>query len=132
MYFLLDSFKITTSSKFFKFILFLAVLSLCCCAAVSLVVEMGAPVQVWCRASHYRGFSCSWGWALGHRLSTCVAQAWLLCDMWDLPRPRIKPITHSFNIGLSHLKHKEHCEISGIGSWGLNTFIIRLFIYLYY
>ena len=28
-----------------------------------------------------------------HRLSSCIAQAWLLHSLWDLPRPEIKPVS---------------------------------------
>ena len=37
---------------------------------------------------------CSWGsWALEHRLSSCGTRAQLLCDIWDLPRSGIKPVS---------------------------------------
>ena len=32
-------------------------------------------------------------WALEHWLSICGLWAQLLCSMWDLPRPRIKPVS---------------------------------------
>ena len=64
------------------------------------------------RASHCSGFSCCKVWALGaqasvamagglsswgsqaleHRLNSCV-WASLLCGMWDLPGPGIKPVS---------------------------------------
>ena len=31
--------------------------------------------------------------ALEHRLSSCGTQAWLFCGIWDLPDPRIKPVS---------------------------------------
>ena len=42
--------------------------------------------------SRARGLSSCGSWALEHRLSSCGAQADLLCGMWDLPRPGIKPM----------------------------------------
>ena len=30
-------------------------------------------------------------WSLEHWLCSCGAQAWLLCNMWHLPRPGIEP-----------------------------------------
>ena len=83
---------------FYKFIyLFLAELGLQCGA----------------RASHCSGFSCCGAWTLGARasvvvahglsscgsralelrLSSCGSRAWLLCGMWDLPRPGLKPVS---------------------------------------
>ena len=38
--------------------------------------------------------SCGWR-ALECRLSSCGAQALLLCGMWDLPGPGIEPVTPS-------------------------------------
>ena len=29
-----------------------------------------------------------------HRLSSCGSRAQLLCSMWDLPRPGLKPVSH--------------------------------------
>ena len=31
--------------------------------------------------------------ALEHRLSSCGAWGWLLCTMWNLPHPGIKPVS---------------------------------------
>ena len=56
--------------------------------------------------SHYSGFSgcrawalersdfssCSW-WALECQRSSCDAQVWLLHSTWDLPRPRVEPMS---------------------------------------
>ena len=39
------------------------------------------------RVSHCGGFSCG-AWALEHRLSSCGAQSWLPCCIWDLPWAR--------------------------------------------
>ena len=51
------------------------------------------------RALGHAGFSsCSHGLSscgaqgLGHKLSTCGIRAQLLCGMWDLSRPGIKPV----------------------------------------
>ena len=39
-------------------------------------------------------FFSNWGSrALGHRLSSCGTWAYLLCSMWDLPRPGIEPVS---------------------------------------
>ena len=39
-------------------------------------------------------FFSNWGsWALGHRLSNCGTQAYLLCSMWDLSWPGIEPVS---------------------------------------
>ena len=36
--------------------------------------------------------SCG-SWALEHRLRRCDAQVYLLCGIWDLPRPGIEPMS---------------------------------------
>ena len=36
--------------------------------------------------------SCG-SWALEHGLSSYGSQAWLLCNMWHLPRPGIEPVS---------------------------------------
>ena len=46
----------------------------------SLLLSMGSWV---------RGLQNCGSRALAHRLSSCVAQALLLCSMWDLPRSEI-------------------------------------------
>ena len=43
--------------------------------------------------SRRTGFSSCGTWALEHRLSSCGARAWLLCGMWDLLRPGLKPVS---------------------------------------
>ena len=48
---------------------------------------MQASVVVACRLS-----SCG-SWALEYRLSSCGTQALLLCGMWDLPGPGLKPVS---------------------------------------
>ena len=91
-----------------KFIyLFLAVLGLCCCTGISLVVESRGPLSscdAW--ASHCNGFSCYGAQVLGfmslsscdsktleHRLNSCSAPAQLLCNMWDLSGSGIEPVS---------------------------------------
>ena len=37
-----------------------------------------------------------WLWFLGSRVASCAAQAQLLLDRWDLPRPGIKPVSPAF------------------------------------
>ena len=73
----------------------------------------GATLRCGAQASHCSGFSCCGAWALGarasvvvaqglsscgswaleYRLSSCGARAQLLRGMWDLPSPRIKPVS---------------------------------------
>ena len=45
------------------------------------------------QALGHTGFSSCSSWALEHRLNSCDAQAELLCRMWDLPGPGIKPMS---------------------------------------
>ena len=74
---------------------------------------MGATLRCGAQASHCGGFSCCGARALGarasvvaarglsscgsraleRRLSSCGAWAWLLCGMWDLPGPGLKPVS---------------------------------------
>ena len=85
--------------------LFLAVLGLGCCAQpFSSCCKQGllSSCGVW--TSHYDGFSGgAWAlgyeafsscgiWALENTLSSCGSRAYLLCSMWHLPWPGIKPI----------------------------------------
>ena len=48
-----------------------------------------------CRALHlgHTGFSSCGSQAPEHRLRSCGTGAELLCGMWDLPRPGIKPMS---------------------------------------
>ena len=39
------------------------------------------------------GFSSCSSWALEHRLNSCGPWAWLLHNIWDRPRPGIKPVS---------------------------------------
>ena len=63
---------------------------------LSLVAESGGYSSLRCV-----GFSCWETQALGtqatvvvvHGLSSCGTGAWLLCGMWDLPRPGLKPVS---------------------------------------
>ena len=43
--------------------------------------------------SRYVGFSSCGSRALERRLSSCGARAQLLCGMWDLPGPELKPVS---------------------------------------
>ena len=77
----------------------------------------GATLRCGAQASHCGGFSCCGAWALGTQasvvaargfssggacgLSSCGAQAYLLCGMWDLPGPGIKPVSPALAGGLS-------------------------------
>ena len=45
------------------------------------------------RALGLMGFSSGSSWALEHRLNCCGAEAWLLCDLWDLLGPGIEPMS---------------------------------------
>ena len=94
--------------RFYLFILFLAVLGLCCCLGFfPLVVASGGPLSS-CggRASHCSGFTCFEAWALtcaawvaaARGLSGCSSQALeqrasLLLGMWDPPWPGIEPVS---------------------------------------
>ena len=98
----------------FYYFIFLAALGLHCCAWAFLWLRgAGATLRCNVRASRCSGFSCCRAWALGvqpsvvvaHRLSncgswalecrlsSCGAWAQLLCGMWDLPGPGIKPVS---------------------------------------
>ena len=61
----------------------------------------GATLRCSVWASHCGGFSCCGAWGLGAQasvvvargLSSCGTRAQLLCSMWDLPRPGLKPVS---------------------------------------
>ena len=81
--------------------LFLAALGLRCCMwAFSSCVERGYS------SLRCTGFSLRWLllWAsTGSRragFSSCAAQAWLLCGMWDLPGPGLEPVSPALAGGL--------------------------------
>ena len=45
-------------------------------------------------ASHFSGLSCCRAWATEHTgFCSCGAQAWLACDMWNLPQPGVEPMS---------------------------------------
>ena len=92
----------------------LAVLGLCCCARAfsscgergllfiavrGLLICGGFPccgargLGAWASVIVARGLRSCGSRALEHRLSSCGAQASLLRGMWDLPGPRIKPVS---------------------------------------
>ena len=110
----LFSFFFFFNFKFFIFInlfilfyyLFLAALGLRCCArAFSSCGEQGLlfiavpGFSLWwllllrSTGSRRVGFSSCGSQALGHRLSNCGKRAYLLCGMWDLPGPGLKPVS---------------------------------------
>ena len=71
--------------------------------------RMGATLHCGVWASHCSGFSCCGVQALGiqasvvvaRRLSSCGAWVQLLRETWDLPRPRIKPVSPELAGGFS-------------------------------
>ena len=83
------------------------------------VVSGGATLCCGAQASYCSGFSCCGARALGvqasvvvahglsscgsqaleRRLSSCGAQAQLLCDMWDLPGPGLEPVSSALTGG---------------------------------
>ena len=100
---------------FLKTIYLLTVLSLCCCVGFSLAVAsrgssllqwIGFSLQwlllLWSVGSGVCGLSSCGSWALEHRLSSCGAQADLLCRMWDLPGPGIEPVSSCVGRQISH------------------------------
>ena len=48
---------------------------------------------LWSMGSRRAGFSSCGSRALERRLSSCGAQAQLLCGMWDLPGPGLEPVS---------------------------------------
>ena len=62
----------------------------------SLVTEHGFSLRwlflVQSMGTRACGLGSCGSWALEHRLS-CGAQAYLLCGLWDLPRPGIEPMS---------------------------------------
>ena len=53
-----------------------------------------------------RGLSSCGSRALERRLSSCAARAQLLCGMWDLPRPELKPASPALAAGFVTLRHQ--------------------------
>ena len=70
---------------------------LSCCGAralgtrASVVVALG-PQSAWASVVVMRRLSSCGLRSLEHKLSSCGTQAQLLCGMWDLPGPGIKPM----------------------------------------
>ena len=91
---------ITVCSSFLKklviYYIFLTVLGLHRCArALSSCGKWELLPSCGAEASHCSGACCR-AWALeclGFR--SCGTWAWLPCSMWDLPRPRIEPMSHA-------------------------------------
>ena len=99
---------LTALFKKFLFINFLAVLGLGCCVwAFSSCSKRGLLSSCSERSSHDSGFSCCRAEALGcMSFSICGAQAQQLeqldlvaCNMWDLPRPGIEPVSPALASG---------------------------------
>ena len=47
---------------------------------------------MWAPVVAVRGLSSCGSWTREHRLNSCGSWAWLLCGMWNLPRPRIESV----------------------------------------
>ena len=88
--------------------LFLAILGHPCCTVISSWSEQGlllVTVQrlfllqttgsraYWLLVVAACGCSGCDSWAPEHRLNSCGIWAWLVCCMWDLPGPGIKPVS---------------------------------------
>ena len=111
-----SSFTYAPSLFFFVFIS----LFICGCVGSSLLCagflqlrRVEATLRCGAGTSHCGGFSCCGAWALGaqasvvaacglsscgsraleHRRSSCGTQAQLLCGLWDLPGPGLKPVS---------------------------------------
>ena len=58
---------------------------------------MGFSLQwlllLWSMASRHMGFSSCGSQDLEHRLSSCGAWGYLLCGLWDLPRPGLELVS---------------------------------------
>ena len=104
----------------YVYILFLAALSLHCCAvkAFSSCGERGLLSSWDARASHCGGFSCG-AWTLGHvgfsvcgswalecGHHSCAAPVQLPQVMWDLPRPGTESMSPALKVGLNPLDHQ--------------------------
>ena len=48
---------------------------------------------LWSMGSRHTGFSSCGSWAVERKFSSCGTWAHLLCSMWDLPRPGLKPVS---------------------------------------
>ena len=63
---------------------------------IFIAVASGCGAQAlgaWASVVAARGLSSCGLQALEHRLSSCDAWAYLLCGMWDLPGPGLKPVS---------------------------------------
>ena len=58
-----------------------------------LLIAEHMPYGTWASVVAVSGLSSCGSWALECRPNSCGSQALLLCDMWDLPRPGIKPMS---------------------------------------
>ena len=112
LYFIL--FIIFISFFFFFFFFFGCIGSLLLHSGFLQLQRAGATLRCGAQASHCSGFSCCGAralgmrasvvaglglsscstWALEHQgFSSCGTWAQLLCCMWDLPRPRVEPVS---------------------------------------
>ena len=78
----------------------MTVLGLHCCTGFSLVAASRGSIAVHqfliavASLVTENGFYCTWASVVvACGLITAVAWAYLLCSMWDLPRPGIKPMS---------------------------------------
>ena len=91
---------------FFLFIYFWLHWVFVAVCGLSPVVASGDHPSLWCaglslrwplplqsKGSRRAGFSSYGLQALECRLSSCGTWAWLLCGMWDLPRPGLEPMS---------------------------------------
>ena len=75
------------------------------CAGFLQLLRAGTTLRCGARASRCGGFSFCGAralgeWALERRLSACGEWAQLLCGMWDLPGPGLKPVSPELAGGL--------------------------------
>ena len=75
-----------------------------CCGAQTLgtwasAVAARGPSSCGTQALGHVGFSSCGSRALEHRISSCGTWALLLRGMWDLPRPRIEPVSPALASG---------------------------------
>ena len=78
----------------------MAVLGIPCCSGFSLVVVLGLLTVVASLVKHkLQGMWASVVVPPKHRLDSCGAWAYLLCSMWDRPRPGIQPVSSTLASG---------------------------------
>ena len=97
-------------SKFIYLFIFSCVGSSLLHAGFLQLRRAGVTLRCGVQASHCHGFSCCGtqacglshcsSRALGRRLSSCGARAWLLRGMWDLPGPGLQPVSPELAGGL--------------------------------